>query len=55
MIKKYEGYAGIVSERDMAYKVVGENLDPKTNLLTSIIIENILSVEKVHRAPKRLF
>ena len=37
---------GIVSESDLVYKVVNKSLDPKTNLLTSIIKENILSIEK---------
>ena len=46
LIKGYEGYVGIVSERDLVYKVVGEGLDPKTVPLSSIMTESILSVEK---------
>ncbi len=46
LIKGYEGYVGIVSERDLVYKVVGEGLDPKTIPLSSIMTENILSIEK---------
>ncbi len=45
LIKGYEGYVGIVSERDLVYKVVGEGLDPKTIPLSSIMTENILSIE----------
>ena len=37
---------GIVSERDLVYKVVGEGLDPNTVPLSSIMTESILSVEK---------
>jgi signal-transduction protein with cAMP-binding, CBS, and nucleotidyltransferase domain len=37
---------GIVSERDLVHKVVGEGLDPKTIPLSSIMTENILSIEK---------
>jgi CBS domain-containing protein len=46
LIKGYEGYVGIVSERDLVHKVVGEGLDPKTIPLSSIMTENILSIEK---------
>jgi signal-transduction protein with cAMP-binding, CBS, and nucleotidyltransferase domain len=46
LIKGYEGYVGIVSERDLVYKVVGEGLDPNTTPLSSIMTESILSVEK---------
>ena len=38
LIKGYEGYVGIVSERDLVYKVVGEGLAPKINHLA--ITEN---------------
>ena len=46
LIKGYEGYVGIVSERDLVYKVVGEGLDPNTVPLSSIMTESILSIEK---------
>ena len=46
LIKGYEGYVGIVSERDLVYKVVGDGLDPNTTPLSSIMTESILSVEK---------
>ncbi|MFT4577867.1 MAG: CBS domain-containing protein [Nitrospinales bacterium] len=46
LIKGYEGYVGIVSERDLVYQVVGEGLDPKTVPLSSIMSESILSIEK---------
>ena len=46
LIKGYEGYVGIISERDLVYKVVGEGLDPKTVPLSSIMTESILSIEK---------
>ena len=46
LIKGYEGYVGIVSEKDLVYKIVGEGLDPKTIPFTSTMTENILSIEK---------
>jgi CBS domain-containing protein len=46
LIKGYEGYVGIVSERDLVYKVVGDGLDPNTTPLSSIMSESILSIEK---------
>jgi CBS domain-containing protein len=46
LIKGYEGYVGIVSERDLVYKVVGEGLAPNTVPLSSIMTEFILSIEK---------
>jgi signal-transduction protein with cAMP-binding, CBS, and nucleotidyltransferase domain len=46
LIKGYEGYVGIVSERDLVYKVVGDGLDPNTTPLSSIMTESILSIEK---------
>ena len=46
LIKKYESHAGIVSKRDLVYKVVDEGLGPKTILLTSKMTENTLSIEK---------
>ena len=46
LIKGYEGYVGIVSEKDMVYKVVGEDLPQNTVPLSSIMTESILSIEK---------
>ena len=46
LIKGYEGYVGIVSEKDLIYKVVGEGLPPNTVSLSSIMTESILSIEK---------
>ena len=46
LIKGYEGYMGIVSEKDLVYKVVGEGLAPNTVPLSSIMTESILSIEK---------
>ena len=46
LIKGYEGYVGIVSEKDLLYKVVGEDLPPNTVRLSSIMTESILSIEK---------
>lgn len=46
LIKGYEGYVGIVSERDLVYKVVGEGLTPNNTPLSSIMTESILSIEK---------
>ena len=46
LIKGYEGYVGIVSEKDLVYKVVGEDLPPNTVPLSSIMTESILSIEK---------
>ena len=46
LIKGYEGYMGIVSEKDLVYKVVGEGLTPNTVPLSSIMTESILSIEK---------
>ena len=46
LIKGYEGYVGIVSEKDLVYKVVGEGLPPNTVPLSSIMTESILSIEK---------
>ena len=46
LIKGYEGYLGIVSEKDLVYKVVGEGLAPNTITLSSIMTESILSIEK---------
>ena len=46
LIKGYEGYVGIVSEKDLVYKVVGEGLAPNTVPLSSIMTESILSIEK---------
>ena len=37
---------GIVSEKDLLYKVVGEDLPPNTVRLSSIMTESILSIEK---------
>ena len=37
---------GIVSKKDLVYKVVGEELPPNTVPLSSIITESILSIEK---------
>lgn len=37
---------GIVSEKDLVYKVVGEGLTPNTITLSSIMTESILSIEK---------
>ena len=54
MVTGYEGYTGIVSERGLVYKVVGEGLDPKTILFTSIMTKNILSIEKLHLVPKQV-
>jgi hypothetical protein len=45
LIKGYEGYVEIVSERDLVYNWWGEGLDPKTIPLTSIMTENILSIK----------
>ena len=52
LIKGYEGYVGIVSEKDLLYKVVGEDilrylLPPNTVRLSSIMTESILSIEKM--------
>ena len=46
LIKGYEGYVGIVSEKDLVYKVVGEGLVSNTVPLSSIMTESILSIEK---------
>ena len=46
LIKGYEGYVGIVSEKDLVYKVVGEGLPQNTVPLSSIMTESILSIEK---------
>ena len=46
LIKGYEGYVGIVSEKDLVNKVVGEGLPPNTVPLSSIMTESILSIEK---------
>ena len=46
LIKGYESYVGIVSERDLVSKLVGEGLDPKTVPLYSIMTESISSIEK---------
>ena len=46
LIKGYEGYVGIVSEKDLIYKVVGEGLPPNTVSLSSIMTESILSIKK---------
>ena len=46
LIKGYEGYVGIVSEKDLVYKVVGEGLLSNTVPLSSIMTESILSIEK---------
>ncbi|MBC8282809.1 MAG: CBS domain-containing protein [Nitrospinae bacterium] len=46
LIKGYEGYVGIVAERDLVYNVVGAGLDPSTTPLSSIMTESILSIEK---------
>ena len=46
LIKGYEGYVGIVSEKDLVYKIVGEGLPPNTVPLSSIMTESILSIEK---------
>jgi len=46
LIKGYEGYLGIVSEKDLVYKVVGEDLPQNTVPLSSIMTESILSIEK---------
>jgi signal-transduction protein with cAMP-binding, CBS, and nucleotidyltransferase domain len=37
---------GIVCEKDLGYKVVGEGLASKTVSLSSIMTESILSIEK---------
>ena len=46
LIKGYEGYVGIVSEKDLVNKLVGEGLPPNTVPLSSIMTESILSIEK---------
>ena len=46
LIKGYEGYVGIVSEKDLVNKVVGEGLPPNTVPLSSTMTESILSIEK---------
>ncbi|MEK9629156.1 MAG: CBS domain-containing protein [Nitrospinota bacterium] len=46
LIKGYDGYVGIVSERDLVYNVVGEGLNPNETPLSSIMTESILSIEK---------
>ena len=46
LIKGYDGYVGIISERDLVYKVVGEGLAPNATPLSSIMSESILSIEK---------
>jgi len=46
LIKGYEGYVGIIVERDLVYNVVGEGLNPSTTPLSSIMTESILSIEK---------
>lgn len=46
LIKGYDGYVGIVSERDLVYNVVGEGLNPRDTPLSSIMSESILSIEK---------
>ena len=46
LIKEYEGYVEIVSKKDLAYKVVSEDLPQNTVTLSSIMTESILSIEK---------
>ena len=52
LIKEYEGYVGIVSEKDLVNKIVGEGLPPKTVPLSSIMTESILSIEKTASSSK---
>ena len=52
LIKGYEGYLGIVSEKDLVYKVVGEDLPQNTVPLSSIMTESILSIEKTASSSK---
>jgi CBS domain-containing protein len=46
LVKGYDGYVGIVTERDLVYKVVGSGLNPDTTPLSAIMTESILSIEK---------
>ena len=52
LIKGYKGYVGIVSEKDLVNKVVGEGLPPNTVPLSSIMTESILSIEKTASSSK---
>ena len=52
LIKGYVGYVGIVSEKDLVNKVVGEGLPPNTVPLSSIMTESILSIEKTASSSK---
>ena len=52
LIKGYEGYVGIVSEKDLVNKVVGEGLPPNTVPLSSTMTESILSIEKTASSSK---
>ncbi len=45
LIKGWEDYVGIVSERDLVYRVIGEGLNPSTTPLSSIMTESILSID----------
>ena len=49
LIKGYEGYVGIVSEKDLVYKVVGESLAPNTSplsLIEILSIKDLVSTKK---------
>ena len=45
LVKGYQGYVGILSERDLVYKLVSEGLDPCTTPISSIMEESILSID----------
>ncbi len=45
LIKGCQGYVGILSERDLVYRLVSEGLDPKNTPLSSIMEESILSID----------
>ncbi len=46
LIKGCQGYVGILSERDLAHRLVSEGLDPKSTPVSVIMEESILSVDK---------
>jgi CBS domain-containing protein len=45
LVKGYQGYVGILAERDLVYGLVSEGLDPKTTPLSSIMEDSILAID----------
>ena len=46
LVKGCQGYVGILAERDLAYRLVCEGMDPRTTPLSSIMEESILSIDQ---------